>query len=333
MTAWARLIIVDYKSGQHLQNCVDALIAQTFTDFTVKIIDNDCPEKASQSLTGLDGRFEVIINPENSGYAGGCNFGARGAKTPWLIMLNPDTIAKPDWLENLHAASQVYPDTDMFSTTLVTAGDPQTIDGFGDVISIYGLAWRGGHGQNIHILPDEDRRVFSPCGAASMYKTCAFNAVGGFDEDFFCYIEDIDLGWRLRLNGVDCVQVRHAICEHFGSVSTAGNPNFRYYHSARNTIWMIIKCAPFWLLPIMLSLNIFSYIYLCLRGAYKGTHSVRGRGIRDGLRQFFANWAKRKSTKPNRCALLAMAWLSVSPKALRRQTIRSRSVSGSIPTD
>jgi len=332
MSTWVRIVIVDYKSGPHLQACIDALKTQTNSNFEVVIVDNNCPEGAAQNLSNLDSRFHVLSSEVNLGFAGGCNFGAQKAQTQWLIMLNPDTVPDPEWLEHLYQAAQTYPDISMFGTTLVSAQSPGLLDGYGDVLSIYGIAWRGGSGAPISVAGDEDLLVFGPCGAAAMYRTNAFNAVGGFDTDFFCYIEDVDIAWRLRLQGSDCVQVRAAICAHVGSVSTADNPSFRYYHTARNSIWMIVKCAPLWMVPLMLSLNLTSHIYLRLRGAYQGSGSVRARGIKDGLKGIPRAWRKRKnrvvSAKPSRNTISpsSIKWLTVSPKYLRSRAIRGRPI-------
>ncbi|PHR91727.1 MAG: hypothetical protein COA69_11100 [Robiginitomaculum sp.] len=302
MPAWIRIVIVDYKSGAHLQTCVDALLAQTFTDFEVVIVDNTCPEGAARKLVNLDARFHILEAGENLGYAGGCNFGVDGnktqnahpCKTPWVAMLNPDAFPQPDWLHHLHQAAQTYPDISIFSTTLVSADNPDILDGFGDVLSVYGIAWHGGGGAPLSSAGQEDVYVFGPCGAAALYRTDVFRQAGGFDTDFFCYIEDVDLAWRLQQQGKKCVQVRRALCAHVGSVSTATNPEFRYYHAARNTIWMIVKCTPLWLLPIMLGLNMFSHLYLYRSRAQRGEASAWSRGLRHGLYGLPRFWKKRK---------------------------------------
>lgn len=329
VSAWIRIVIVDYKSGTHLQTCVNALLAQTFSDFEVVIVDNACPESAASKLVNLDPRFHILKASENLGYAGGCNFGVENTKapckTPWVAMLNPDAFPNPDWLHHLHQAEQTYPGVSIFSTTLLSADNPDILDGFGDVLSIYGIAWHGGGGKPLSSAGQEDVYVFGPCGAAAMYRTDVFRQAGGFDTDFFCYIEDVDLAWRLHQRGEKCVQVRRALCAHVGSVSTASNPEFRYYHAARNTIWMIVKCAPLWLLPLMLALNMASHIYLYRSRARRGEARAWAHGLRDGIYAIPKCWKKRKPLARQRKVHKhkALNRLAVSRKSVQTRAIHS----------
>lgn len=331
MPAWIRIVIVDYKSGPHLQTCVNALLAQTFTDFEVVIVDNACPEGAASKLVNLDARFHILEAGENLGFAGGCNLGVEGTKThsetrcktPWIAMLNPDAFPNPDWLHHLHQAQQAYPDVSIFSTTLLSAENPDILDGFGDVLSIYGIAWRGGGEAPLSCAGQEDVYVFGPCGAAAMYRTEIFRQAGGFDTDFFCYIEDVDLAWRLHQRGEKCVQVRGALCAHIGSVSTAANPEFRYYHTARNTIWMIVKCAPLWFLPLMLGLNMVSHIYLYKGRARRGEARAWFCGFRHGIYGLPKFLKKRKPLAHQRKAHKHKA---LNRLVISRKHVRTRAV-------
>jgi len=93
----------------------------------------------------------------------------------------------------------------MFGSTQIDAQRPDRVDGFGDVVSIYGTAWRGASGSPVSGLPVDDREVFAPCAAAALYARDPFLATGGFEDSFFCYVEDVDLGFRLRLGGAQCI--------------------------------------------------------------------------------------------------------------------------------
>jgi N-acetylglucosaminyl-diphospho-decaprenol L-rhamnosyltransferase len=279
---WARIVIVDYRSGEHLQACIEALKTQTFDNFEAIIVDNDCPLGAARALTLPDDRFRVMSSPNNLGYAGGSNLGARGAETPWLIMLNPDAAPDPNWLAALKQATETYSDSVMFGTTLIQADDPARLDGYGDVLSIFGVAWRGGTDQSVSQAPDHDLDVFGPCGAGAMYRRDIFDAMGGFEERFFCYLEDVDLAWRIGRQGGRCVQVKDARASHVGGVSSQDQPAFPLYHSARNAVWMIAGTAPLALVVPMLLLNLFARIYLILRGSYGPSWRAVLRGVRDG---------------------------------------------------
>lgn len=279
---WARIIIVDYRSSLYLQDCLIALQNQSFDNFEVVIVDNNDHDQDILPVALPDDRFKLVKSPLNSGYAGGSNFGAKGATTSWLIMLNPDTRPHSDWLAELNIASEIYRDAVMFGTTLTQAGSEGHLDGFGDALSILGLAWKCGVNQRIANAPNSDRYVFGPCGAAAMYSRNIFEAMGGFEADFFCYMEDVDFAWRVGRSGGQCVQVHKAYCAHVGGVSSHDQPDFSQYYTARNTVWMIAASSPRHLLVPMLVLNFIAKTYLGVRGRYGSSRSAVFRGLIDG---------------------------------------------------
>jgi GT2 family glycosyltransferase len=241
---WVRIVIVNYDAGEMLQTCVDALASQTMSDFETVIVDN---ASAVRPVTGLrlpDCRFQILHAGANIGFAAGTNLGTKGSTTPWIATLNPDTKPRPDWLTELRAATERYGWATMFGSTQLKLEDPEIVDGFGDVFSAFGSAWRSGNGRSVRELPDTDREVFSPCAAAALYKRLSFERAGGFDESFFCYLEDVDLGFRLRLGGEHCVQVRRAEVLHAGSAISGHLSEFSVFYSYRNRIWLLAKDLP-----------------------------------------------------------------------------------------
>jgi GT2 family glycosyltransferase len=241
---WVRIVVVNYDAGDMLQACVDALAAQTMSDFETVIVDNASVVHPISGLRLPDERFQLLHAGANIGFAAGSNLGARGATAPWIATLNPDTKPRPDWLAELRAATERYGWATMFGSTQLKLEDPDIVDGFGDVLSAFGSAWRSGNGRSVRELPNEDCEVFSPCAAAALYKRSSFERAGGFDESFFCYLEDVDLGFRLRLTGQRCVQVRHAEVLHAGSAISGHLSEFSVFHSYRNRIWLLAKDVP-----------------------------------------------------------------------------------------
>lgn len=315
-----RFIIVDYKSGPHLARLVTSLCQQSDPDFEAVILDNACPEGAARALDLPDVRFTRLTSPENLGFAGGCNLAAKGATTPWIALLNPDLQLSPDWLAQLKIGIAVHPQAQVFGTTLVQADAPDHIDGFGDVLSVWGVAWPGGQGQPVSDVPTSDRSVFSPCGAGAVYARSLFEALGGFDARFFCYCEDVDLGWRARLSGAQVVQLRDARARHVRSVATADNPDFRTYHSARNLMWSYAKSAPLWALPGLLLRTVLATLWFSLRGSYGAGLGARWRGLWHGL----CGWPhmmKGRARSPYRRS--AYRLLSRRPAELRTTAQRS----------
>jgi GT2 family glycosyltransferase len=253
---WVRVIIVNYNAGAYIQACVDALAGQTFRDFEAVVVDNASADRSPDTLSLPDPRFSLIANERNLGFAAANNIGASGCRAPWIATLNPDTVAEPTWLEEMHRGVESHPGVGMFGATLVNAADASIVDGFGDALSIAGIPWRAASGDRVDTLPRCDAEVFSPCAAAALYDRQSFERAGGFDETFFCYLEDVDLGFRLRLAGERCMQLRNAIVRHHGSAITGETSDFTLFHSYRNRLWLVWKDMPLLLLFVAVPLNI-----------------------------------------------------------------------------
>lgn len=216
---------------------------------------------------------EIICLGKNRGFAVGNNIAAQLLKDKdcdWIALLNPDAFPEPDWLGNLLKATIYYPEYSFFGSRLVVAHDPTLLDGVGDAYHTSGLVWRRGHGSTAINSYEEPEEIFSPCAAAALYRKDAFLEVGGFDEDFFCYVEDVDLGFRMRLAGHRCLYVPDAVVAHVGSASTGRHSDFSVYHGHRNIVWTYIKNMPFplfWVyLPQHLFLNVISLMWFALFG-------------------------------------------------------------------
>jgi len=279
---WVRIVIVNYNAGAMLQACVDSLSIQTMAAFEAVIVDNGSTDRPVTNLELPDGRFGILPAGGNLGFAAASNLGARGAAGPWLAMLNPDTRPRQDWLAELRAATERHPWARMFGSTQLSATDPTIADGFGDILSAYGAAWRTAGGRPAVELPEMDCEVFSPCAAAALYATPAFLASGGFDERFFCYLEDVDLGFRLRLQGERCVQVRHAEVLHEGSAVAGYLSDFAVYHSYRNRLWLSAKNVPWPLLPAILPLQAAAIAFALARRP-PAFRRAAFKGLRAGL--------------------------------------------------
>ncbi len=149
-------------------------------------------------------------------------------------------------------------------------GNPDEYDGTGDIYHVSGLAWRRDHGVKVSSVKRLSGEIFSPCAAASLVKRSVFIKAGGFDEDFFCYMEDVDLGFRLQLMGHRSFYVAEAIVEHVGSATTHRNSDFAVYHGNRNLVWTYFKNMPgvlLWVyLPQHLLANIAALCWFSMRG-------------------------------------------------------------------
>jgi len=254
----ATVIIVAYESGAFLQPCVDALAAQTFEDFEAVIVDNASSDGSVRDLRLPDDRFRVVSPGVNTGFAVANNLAAASSAAEFLVLLNPDAVAEPDWLACLIDKARTAPDIASVGSLQRRLDDPEVLDGVGDVWHVAGLAWRAGEGHPAASAPG-DGEIFGPCGAAALYRRAAFVALGGFDERFFCYCEDVDLAFRLRAAGYRSVRASSAVVRHAGSGISGRRSDFTLFHGHRNRIWTFVKNTPgiwFWLLlPYHLAFN------------------------------------------------------------------------------
>lgn len=275
------VIIVNYNSDDRITRCLDCLAAQTFRDFETIVIDNASSDGSAIAARDHALGARLIEAGGNLGFAAGNNRAAQEARGDWLVFLNPDAYAEPEWLARLVEASGDYPWADAFGSAQLIAEKPDLLDGAGDVYHILGVAYRGGFRQPAWRLAS-DGECFAPCAAAAMYRKSVFLALGGFDERFFCYGEDVDLGFRLRLSGGRAVQLKYARVLHEGSGVTGRYSDFTVYHGNRNRIWLTYKNMPgafYWpLFPARLAFD----AYLFVRAMMIGTARAYARAMRDG---------------------------------------------------
>lgn len=305
------VVIVGWNSGALLVRCLEALSVQTFKDFSVTIIDNASSEEVPKQLWAICPELNLVCQSVNSGFAAANNLAVREhtGDAEWIAFLNADAFASRQWLEELLIAAQSKPDCDVFGSKLLNAADPLVLDGIGDAYHLSGRVWRQGKGFAVSAHADREAEVFSPCAAAALYRRSAFEKVGGFDEDFFCYVEDVDLGFRMRLGGYCCLYVPRAVAHHVGSGTTGGqHSDFSVYHGHRNLVWAFVKNMPgvlFWvLLPLHLALNLVSILWFALRG--QGAVILRAK--RDALLGLPKMWRKRQLIQKDRVASVRDIW-------------------------
>ena len=295
------VIIVNFNSGPLLGQCLRHLRAQTHHPKQVMVVDNASHDGSTDGLARDYPEVEWVRLERNLGFAAANNLAAQRADgVEWLALLNPDAFPEPDWLERLLAAALTHPDCASFGSRLLDAGDPSRLDGTGDVYHVSGLAWRRGHGQRVVAGATADEEIFAPCAAAALYRRSTFLEAGGFDQDYFCYFEDIDLGFRLRLLGHHCRYVPEAVVLHVGSAITGRRSPFSLYHGHRNLVWTYCKNMPgllFWIyLPQHLLLNLGAMAWFALRG--QGVTLLRAKW--DALRGLPRCWRQRRVIQASR---------------------------------
>jgi GT2 family glycosyltransferase len=221
MTSGVSLVIVDYNAGDVLLRCLEAVALQALPPSRLLLVDNAGTdgsfEKARAfvaSNSTLAGMTEILRNEKNLGFAAANNAAAARCETEFLALLNPDAVPEPDWLEKLVAAAKRHPRAASFASRQMLDAGRGLVDGLGDVYHPIGICWRRRHGTVLRPSDLLETETTSACAAAALYRLEAFGEVGDFDEKFFCYVEDVDLGLRLRRAGHTAVFVPDAVVEH-----------------------------------------------------------------------------------------------------------------------
>jgi len=287
--------IVNYNSDKWLVKSLRALRRQTHKPAKVIVIDNNSTDNSMDGIKEQFPEFECFLLDENIGFASANNLAIESCTTPLVALLNPDAFPEPGWLGALVRASAQYPESASFGSLLLQADHPSRIDGVEDVYHASGLVWRGGHGR---LLNDGDawgREIFSPCAAAALYRVDVIRNVGGFDEDFFCYLEDVDLGFRLRLAGWSSRFIPEAKVRHVGGATNGGkHSNFSIYHGHRNLTWAFVKNMPGPLLWLLLPLHIFMTLVCFLHMIHIGRTKIFVISKWHALFGLSRAWRKRK---------------------------------------
>ncbi len=303
------IIIINWNSWDYLFPCLDAVIRQSCQGFRIIVVDNASSDQTPAAHLKQYSRLTFIQNAENTGFAAANNQAIQLAEDcEWVVLLNPDTIPEEQWLEALLQAAAVYQNFSFFGSRLIQAECPDRLDGIGDVYHISGLSWRAGHGQPLSFVDDQAHEIFSPCAAAAMYRREDILSVGGFDEDFFCYMEDVDLGFRLRLAGFRALSVPDSVVLHHGSATTSCRSDFSVYHGHRNLVWAWFKDMPILLLWLFMPIHVGYNIACMLLYIIRGQGRVILQAKWDAVKGIPAAWSKRRNIHPYARVSWASMW-------------------------
>ena len=284
------IVLPNLNGAEWLKGCLESLYDQTIQDFELIVVDNASTDKSLETAHAYTRRrhFTLVENPSNTGFSAAVNEGIRRAQAPYVLLFNNDAFARPDMLEQL--LKVVEQDERIFSVQclMLRHHNPARVDDAGDFVTLPGWAFQSGNE-----LPAprsaRTRRIFSACGGAALYRRSVFDEIGFFEEHFFAYLEDVDIGWRANNLGYRNLLCPAATCTHIGGATTGGTAGARYnpfksIQSGRNSLLLPYKNMPL----LMLVLN---FPFLLLGYAFKTlVFHLRGYGTfwRQGMREGFA---------------------------------------------
>jgi len=234
------VVVPNYNGGPFIAECLDALRRQTVQPAEVVVVDNASTDGSADLVRSCFADVQVISLGTNTGFAVAANRGVAATTSPYVVVLNSDTVPEPDWLYHLRDAPR--DDRTWAWGSVLLEVDGATIESAGDVVNLWAMASKHLKGAPADAIPDTPYEVFAPPGAAPMFRRDVFAALGGYCERFFLYYEDVDLAFRARLLGFTALMVPAARVRH--RLGGSGNLARARYFAARNSMWVAVRNLP-----------------------------------------------------------------------------------------
>ena len=236
------IIIPNYNGLKFMEPCFKALKAQSDQNFELLVVDNGSTDGSVKWLK--DHQIPSIFLEENTGFSGAVNVGIRESVTPYVILLNNDTEPQPGYVGEMVKAIERSKKIFSVSSKMIQLYHKDLMDDAGDMYSVLGWAYQRGVGQKSSGY-NKACQVFSACAGAAIYRREVFDKIGGFDEDHFAYLEDIDVGYRAKICGYENWYCPKAVVYHVGSGTSGSKYNsFKVKLAARNNLYLNYKNMP-----------------------------------------------------------------------------------------
>ena len=331
------VVIPNWNGAHWLESCLHALREQTFRDFEVVVVDNGSTDGSVALLDRLAERhpqppLRIVALKENVGFAAGMNAGIATCAAPYVAALNNDTVPAPEWLGALVDALDARPEAGSAASTMLSLSEPHVIDTVGDGYRWDGRAFKIGEGEAPDRLPGAPFEVFGACAGAALYRAGMLREIGGYDERYFAYMEDVDLAIRARIAGWSCVSVPRAVVLHAGAGSSGGGmSDFSVRLTTKNIYATILKSVPGSLMPLMMLGSVATLAGGILLGSLAGRPVwVRPHlrallsGMRAALREAPSSLRARAPTQATRRISTAAFWHLMRDSAAARRRFGPR---------
>jgi len=278
------VIVVNWNGKEHLEECLCSLRSQTFSDFEAILVDNGSTDGSVEYIQGNFADWvRILKNARNEGFSGGNNRGIREARGKYIALLNNDARADAHWLEELVRIAEDNPRVGMLACKIYLQEKLKILDNTGHLIYPDGLNRGRGRLEVDRGQYEKLEEVFFPSGCASLYRRTMLKEIGLFDEDFFAYGDDTDIGLKGRMAGWKCLYVPQALVYHRFSQSSGTYSPLKAFYVERNRVWIAIKYFP-------LSLLLRSPFYTFWRFLLQSYGALTGRGAAGKFSREYSCW-------------------------------------------
>lgn len=282
----ATVVIPNYNGIKYIEECLNSLYRlQEQELFTVLIVDNGSKDGSLELIQEKYPGVRLIALPENTGFCHAVNVGIAGADTPYVILLNNDTVVLEGFVKALVDAIEQDKKLFAVSAMMLQWQDHRLIDDAGDQYCVLGWAYSRGKGRPAAEY-EAPAKIFAACGGASIYRKSILDEIGCFDENHFAYLEDIDICYRAAIYGYGCRYTPYAKVLHAGSATSGSRYNeFKTRLASANSVYLVGKNMPIlqliWNLPFLLPGFMVKTIFFCR----KGMGRLYVKGLANGLRR------------------------------------------------
>lgn len=255
------IIIPNWNGQKFLKVCLDSIREQSYKNFEIIIIDNGSADDSVSFLEQNYSEVGLIKLEKNIGFAAAVNIGIKKAKSELIFLLNNDTELDRDFLKEMNDVANNNPEAGMFAAKMLSFQNRDVIDTCGDRMTWSGRSYKFGEGEKDSELFSKQYFTFGACAGAAVYRKEMFDEIGLFDEDFFAYLEDVDIDFRAQLAGFKCLFVPEAIVYHLGSATSNQISGFAFRLMIKNHYHLIFKNFPL----MKLIVNCPKFVYSDLR--------------------------------------------------------------------
>ncbi len=235
------VIIPNYNGKKYLEPCLSNLFMSDYPNIEVIVVDNASTDDSVRFLKTDYPQVKIIGFIRNTGFAYACNAGIKSASGEYIFLLNNDVELKPDYLSMLMDTLLERSEYTMATGKIMRFYNKTLIDAAGDGLTVGGEPYNRGHDQPDDGRFDKMEQIMGVCAGAAVYKKDVFEKIGGFDEDFFAYMEDVDLNLRALISGFKSVYVPQAVCFHHGNATFGTLSPIHVFLTNRNKIYYILK--------------------------------------------------------------------------------------------
>ena len=269
-TVLTSVVIPNYNGIAYIDNCLQSLLQNKESKFKIIVVDNASTDGSLERIRDQYPEVVLLCSKENEGFSKAVNRGILAADTEFVLLLNNDTVVEPDFVYQLECAIASHKECFSVSSKMLCYNDPQIIDDAGDLYCALGWAFSPAKGKKANTCESE-KKVFAACAGAAIYRRELLVKIGLFDEEHFAYLEDIDVGYRAKIEGYYHLFCPSAKVLHIGSASSGSTHNeFKVNLSSRNSIYLIYKNMPFLQivinLPFLLPGFLVKYIFFHKKG-------------------------------------------------------------------